>query len=373
MNKSPLRFLLGLFAFCALLFLACDDDDQPVCMDCDDKVIEGEYNPTAYELEFPSHLGTPVIPADNPMTEEGIMLGRMLFYDPILSADSTMSCVNCHFQDMSFTDGLAKSVGIQGIETPRSAMALTNLVFMDRDFFWDGRANSLEDQAFLPIEAHDELNDTWDNVEEKLRRHNDYPTRFRAAFGIERTSEITRELAVKAIAQFERTLISGNSKYDDVVWRNEGRFTEEEQFGMELFEVETAIDFEHPGCTHCHSGVNFTNNAFENNGLDDPGSYENFPDKGRGAVTGVLFDNGKFRVPSLRNIALTAPYMHDGRFATLEEVLDHYASGGHGEEFSNTNIRPFALTEEEKAALIAYMNTFTDSTFLNNPAFANPF
>ena len=366
------RALFILFALCGIFLLACEDDDQPVCDDCEDELIDGEYNPTPYTLEFPNHLGQPILPADNPLTEEGILLGRMLFYDPILSADSTMSCISCHLQELAFTDGKAKSVGIQGIETPRSSMALINLVFVDSVFFWDGRSFTLEDQALLPIEAHDELNDSWENVENKLRRHNDYPQHFRAAFGIERKSEITSDLAVKAIAQFERTLISGNSKFDQV-YLNEDRFTEEELFGEELFEVETAITLEHPGCTHCHSGVHFTNNAFENNGLDNPGSYEGFVDKGRGAVTGVLFDNGKFRVPTLRNIALTAPYMHDGRFATLDEVLEHYASGGHGAEFSNVNIRPFNLTEEEKQALIAYMNTFTDTTFLNNPAFKSPF
>ncbi len=374
MTFSAYRCLLVLFGFTSLLVLACEDDDDPGCIDCGVEVIEGEYNPTPYTLVFPDHLGVPIIPADNPLTEEGVLLGRMLFYDPILSADSSMSCVNCHFPQRAFTDGLTKSVGIQGIETSRNAMALVNLVFLDSVFFWDGAAFTLEDQALLPIEAHDELNDNWENVEDKLRKHPDYPQRFRAAFGIDVKSEITSDLAVKAIAQFERTLISGNSKYDQVVWRNEGRFTEEELFGEQLFKVETAITLEHPGCTHCHNGENFTNSQFMNNGLDDPGgSYEGFVDKGRGGVTGVIFDNGKFRVPTLRNIALTAPYMHDGRFATLGEVLDHYASGGHGAEFSDVNIRPFELTDEEKQALLAYLNTLTDTTFTNNPAFQNPF
>lgn len=372
MAQLSFRTFFLIFSLSSVLLIACDDDEQPSCDNCTDELIAGDYNPTPHELVYPDHLGQAIIPADNPLTEEGILLGRMLFYDPILSADSTQSCFSCHFQEMAFTDGKAKSVGIQGIETPRSSMALINLVFIDSVFFWDGRSFTLEDQALLPVEAHDELNDSWENVEDKLRRHADYPQLFREAFGIERKSQINRDLAVKAIAQFERTLISGNSKFDQV-YLNEERFTEEELFGEELFQVETAVTLEHPGCTHCHSGVHFTNSAFENNGLDDPGSYEGFTDKGRGGVTGVLFDNGKFRVPTLRNIALTAPYMHDGRFATLEEVLEHYASGGHGAEFSNTNIRPFTLTEEEKQALIAYMNTFTDTTFLNNPAFKSPF
>lgn len=360
------------FAVLSLLLIGCKDD-PPICDNCQDEAITGPYNPQAAIITAPAYLGTPIIPADNPLTEEGIFLGRTLFFDPILSADSTMACAGCHFQNLNFTDGLAKSVGIQGIQTKRSSMALTNLVFLRRDFFWDGAAESLEAQALLPIEAHDELNDSWENVEAKLQRHPDYPRLFRAAFGIDKKSEMTRELTVKAIAQFERILVSYNSKFDQVVWRNEGEFTEEEQLGKELFEVETAITIGHPGCTHCHSGPNFSDNNFHNNGLDDVPNLNAFNDKGRGAVTGIIYDNGKFRTPSLRNIALSAPYMHDGRFQTLEEVLDHYAAGGHGVENENVNIRPFDLSPEEKRALIAFLHTLTDTTFSQNPAFGRPF
>lgn len=375
MNHTFKFFFLGTLIACFTFFACCDDDEMPSCENCPDELITGPSTPTAHELEFPSFLGQPNIPTDNPLTEEGILLGRMLFFDPILSADSTQSCFSCHFPEQSFTDGLDKSVGILGIPTQRSSMSLANLVFMEKDFFWDGRAASLEDQAFLPVEAHDELNDNWENVELKLRRHNDYPALFRAAFGIDRTSEITRDLAVKALAQFERTLISGNSKYDRVVWFNDlsQEFTEEEQLGLELFEVETAITLEHPGCTHCHSGPNFTDNKFHNNGLDNVASLADFPDLGRGAINGVIFDNGTFRTPSLRNIALTGPYMHDGRFETLEQVLDNYAQGGHGVENEDPNIRPFDLTEEERQALIAFLHTLTDTSFINNPSFQNPF
>jgi cytochrome c peroxidase len=315
----------------------------------------------------------PVIPDDNPLTEQGVKLGRMLFFDPIFSVDSSMSCSSCHLPEKGFTDGLAKSIGVLGIPTLRSSMALVNLTLLDGDLFWDGRSNSLEEQALLPIEAHDEFNDTWENVEVKLQRHANYPRLFREAFGIEFPSEISRDLAVKAIAQFERTLVSSNSKFDQVVWRNEGEFTEEEEFGFELFNVETSQTFGHPGCTHCHSGPNFTDNKFHNNGLDNVSSFTDFADLGRGGVNNVMFDNGKFRTPSLRNIALTAPYMHDGRFETLEDVLEHYASGGHGFENENSNIRPFDLSEEEKQALLAFLHTLTDTSFTNNPAFQSPF
>lgn len=370
------RHLLFLSALLAgFTFLACEDDDLSSCVDCEDELIDGTYDPQPYTLDIPAFLGSPIIPIDNPLTEEGIMLGRMLFFDPILSADSSMSCFSCHLPERAFTDGLAKSVGIQGIATRRSSMSLVNLALLEDDLFWDGSSASLEDQALLPIEAHDELNDSWENVEEKLRRHSDYPRLFRAAFGIEYTSEITRELATKSLAQFQRTIISANSKYDQVVWLNDlsQEFTEEEQLGLELFEVETAITLEHPGCTHCHSGPNLTDNKFHNNGLDDVATLNDFTDLGRGGISGVPFENGTFRTPTLRNIALTAPYMHDGRFNTLEEVLDHYAQGGHGVENENSNIRPFALSEEEKQALIAFLHTLTDTISLNKPALQNPF
>ncbi|PSR11140.1 MAG: cytochrome C peroxidase [Bacteroidetes bacterium] len=362
----------GLF-LTTLLLVACGGDDPTTCTNCADERIAGPYNPTTANLDWPGFLGMPIIPNNTPLTTEGIQLGRLLFYDPILSADSTMACASCHLQSKAFTDGLAKSVGVLGIATQRSSMSLVNLTLLRKDLFWDGHVNTLEEQALLPIEAHDELNDTWDNVEAKLRRHASYPQRFRAAFGIELKSEITRELAVQAIAQFERTLISGNSKFDQVVWANNGEFTEEEQLGKELFEVETAITLGHPGCTHCHSGPNFTDNLFHNNGLDDVASLNDFPDLGRGGVNNVIFDNGKFRTPSLRNVELTAPYMHDGRFATLEQVLDNYAAGGHGVENEDTNIRPFNLTPAERLALIAFLRTLTDTSFINNPSLSNPF
>lgn len=367
-----IKFLLFVLLSTSIFWSSCKKEPT-TCDQCTDDIITGEYNPTSYELQFPDYLPDAIIPDDNPMTEQGVSLGRMLFYDPILSSDSTMSCFSCHLIEQAFTDGLGLSIGVQGIETARSSMPLINLVFMSKDFFWDGRSASLEDQALAPVEAHDELNEEWENVEIKLRNHPDYPSLFRAAFGIDRKSDITRDLATKAIAQFERTLISSDSKYDRVVWENEGEFTEQEEEGYELFKVETAITIGHPGCTHCHNGPLTTNNSFQNNGLDDVDSLEDFIDKGRGDVLNSVLDNGKFRVPTLRNIALTAPYMHDGRFQTLDEVLDHYAAGGHGVENENVNIQPFDLSEEEKQALISFLHTFTDTSFTKNPNFKNPF
>jgi cytochrome c peroxidase len=301
-----------------------------------------------------------------------VELGRMLFYDPIISADSSMSCGSCHAPNLGFADGLAFSVGVEGRQTSRSSMPLFNLVYNPNGFFWDGRSPSLEEQALHPIMDEVELNEDWDNVVRKFRDHPDYPRRFRRAFGIERKSEITKELAVKAIAQFERTLVSYNSRFDQVVNRNEGWFTDSEQRGKDLFYVEIdALD--HPGCSHCHGGVNFTDFSFRNNGIDSVATLNDFSDKGLGAFTGRVYDNGRFKVPSLRNIALTAPYMHDGRFETLEEVLDHYRTGGHGVENEDPNILPFTLSESQKQDMISFLRTLTDTTFIRNPEFTNPF
>ncbi|MEO0339756.1 MAG: cytochrome c peroxidase [Bacteroidota bacterium] len=359
------------------MLLACEKEPTTPnenCSSCPDPaLIQGEYAPTDYEFDIPDFMPRPIVPEDNPMTVEGVELGKMLFFDPILSRDSSQSCMSCHLPEKSFTDGLAVSTGIDGITGTRSAMALVNLAYHNRGFFWDGRVNSLEDQAILPIEDHTELADTWDNVEQKLRRHNAYPEKFRAAFGIEKKSEITRDLAVKAIAQFERTLISANSRYDQVIWGRDGFPTDSEQRGIALFFIEDNQNVSHPGCSHCHFNPLFTDNTFKNNGLDMVEELDQFEDLGRGQVNRNIYDNGKFKVPTLRNIALTAPYMHDGRFATLEEVLDQYATGGHGVINEDPNIRSFQLTDQDKEDLVAFLNMLTDTSFVNNPAFQSPF
>ena len=376
MKITALPYLFIVLA--VTLFSACQDDDNgdPACDNCpQEDLIVADYNPTAYSFDYlPDHFPNPLLPPDNPMTEEAIALGRMLFYDPILSRDSTISCGSCHFQELSFSDGAAVSEGIDGLLGVRSSMPLINLAFNPRGFFWDGRSATLEEQALVPIEDHREMDESWDVVEEKLRNHPDYPVRFREAFGIEYPSEINRDLAVKAIAQFERTMVSYKSRFDQVVWAQQGWPTEAEQMGRDLFFVEQALPTqEHPGCSHCHGSALFTENNFFNNGISAVEDLEGFPDKGFGEVTGNIFDNGKFRAPTLRNIALTAPYMHDGRFATLEEVLDSYAEGGHGIANEDPNIQPFSLNEEEKQAMIAFLEMLTDTSFINNPAFSNPF
>lgn len=369
------KYIIFLFAAIFLFIAACGNQD-PGGDDCENCPVEekitGDYNPTAYKLEVPSWMSKPIIPADNTLTVEGVALGRRLFYDPILSLNGQMSCSTCHQQEKAFTDGTAFSLGVRGLPGKRSAMSLANLAFNANGFFWDGRAASLEDQALIPVEDHLEMNEDWANVEKKLQKHPEYPALFRKAFGIERKTELTKELVVKALAQFERTLISANSRFDRILQLNDGFLEDEEERGRRLFFFEPG-DIMHPGCSHCHFNPFYTDNNYQNNGLDSVTNLEAFKDLGRGMVTKNRFDNGKFRVPTLRNIELTAPYMHDGRFKTLEEVLENYSKGGHKVENESANIAPFPLTEQNKRDLISFLKTLTDTSFVHNPAFSNPF
>lgn len=309
------------------------------------------------------------------MTKDGVALGRMLFYDPILSADSTMSCSSFHLPEHGFTDNLAVSIGVAEEAGSRSSMSLTNAAYLTNGLFWDGRRNTLEGQALDPVTDPLELLDDWDNVEKKLRRHADYPAQFRKAFGIESKLEITRELATQALAQFERILISGNSKFDK--HRKGELFLDDSELnGMIMFfdsGQQLGIDLPDAECAHCHNEPLLTNNDYFNNGLDVAEVPEDFVDPGRGEVTSKVSDYGRFRAPTLRNIALTAPYMHDGRFETLEEVIEHYNSGGHPSYNKDPLIRPLNLTEEQKQDLLNFLKALTDEEFINNPEYKNPF
>lgn len=371
------QFITFIALASCVLFACCNDDEMPTTGTGD--LTDIPYTPVSYNLVVPCNFPEMNIPADNPLTVDGVELGRFLFYDPILSADSTMACAACHAPNGSFTDNLAVSKGVDGLAGRRSSMSLLNVGYFYTGLFWDGSVSTLEEQALLPVEDPIELHNTWPNVITKFQNHDFYPEMFRKAFGISSTNEISKELAAKAIAQFERTLVSsGQSKYDRSQNCVEPAIflSAQERAGAELFSFE---ENDHPGCTHCHKTFNalFTDNRFLNNGIDNVGTavedLNNFPDKGFGEVTGNIFDNGKFRVPSLRNIAVTAPYMHDGRFETLEEVLDHYSSGGFDSANTDANIAPFSLSADEKAALISFLNTLTDTAFMNNPAHQNPF
>ena len=367
-----IQFLLPLFV---VLFVAasCEDENPPIDVPEGIDLSELPYEPETYEIELPENYRVIEIPADNPMTVAGVDLGRHLFYDPKLSSDGTMSCASCHLPSASFTNNLAVSTGVQGNSGTRSSMPLIDMVYAKNGLFWDGRASTLEAQALEPVEDPIELFEDWDNVENKLRQDAAYRTRFRAAFGINNSSEIDRTLATRAIAQFERALItSGGSNYDRRVNGQGYFFSDSELRGFQLF-FDEPNDLPDAECGHCHAPPLFTTHEYFNNGIENVASLSDFPDKGRGEVTGLLFDNGKFRVPTLRNVELTAPYMHDGRFETLEEVLDHYNSGGHYADNLDPNIRPLGLSEQNKQDLIAFMKSLTDTTLINDPRFTNPF
>lgn len=320
------------------------------------------YRPTPYALEEPREFVRMAIPEDNPLTEEGIELGRRLFFDPILSVDSSISCASCHLPALAFTDGKPLSAGVSGRTGKRNSPSLANVGYYYKGLFWDGRVATLEEQSLHPVEDSAEMANTWAEAERRLQLHPSYPALFRRAFGIRRLSDIDRVLAGKALAQFQRSLLSTESKFDRKM-RGETRFTAQEQRGWTIF-FDASLDVPHSECGHCHADPLFTTLEFANNGLDAVTNLENFPDRGRGAVSGNRYENGTFRIPTLRNIALTAPYMHDGRFATLEEVIDHYAGGGHYAENLNPNVMPLKLSAQDKADLIAFLHTLTDDAFV---------
>lgn len=336
---------------------------------CSDK-SEESYVPTPSPLSIPKlfedNILAPVIPAGNPQTKEGIALGKKLFFDPILSFDNTQACADCHAPENAFTDSTQFSAGVDGTLGNRNSMPLFNLAWnYDEKFFWDGNTFSLEHQAFVPVSDPTEMKNTWVEVEQKLQMHSEYPNLFEQAFG---TSKIDSSLVTKTIAQFERTLISSNSKFDKYLL-GEIEITPQEQNGFNVFMDEAKGD-----CFHCHGSAKnplWTDNIFHNNGLD-----ENFTDLGLGLVTGDPADNGKFKSPSLRNLAFTGPYMHDGRFATLDAVINHYSEGLK----NSTTIDPLmkkvaqggvGLTNQDKADLKTFLLTLSDYEFINNSAFNN--
>ena len=359
-----MNFKLGIGYCIMLLLFSC----HPKKQEQDWTTIP--FRPQPYEVPKPSQFVKMHIPEDNPCTKEGIALGRRLFYDPLLSKDQSISCASCHQQALSFTDGNARSEGIANRIGKRSVPSLINVGFYYTSLFWDGRVQSLEDQVLRSVEDSLELHNSWDLVENTLRKHPEYPRYFRQAFGINTKEEIDRHLVAKAIAQFERTLVSHNSKYDQVQ-RGEAEFTKKEKRGWSIF-FDASAELPDSECGHCHIDPLFTDLDFSNNGLEEVQNLDDFQDKGRGAVSGRYYDNGKFRTPTLRNIELTAPYMHDGRFNSLEEVIDHYIKGGHYSENASPNVRELALEASHIDDLIAFLKTLTDPTVLQEEAFSDP-
>ena len=352
------------------ILLACNE--SMITPPDDGDLTSITYAPTSFSFDLPDHFPQMPIPPDNLMTEEGISLGRHLFYDTILSGDSTMSCATCHLQEGNFTDNLQNSVGIDGIAGRRSSMSLLNIGFNTNGFFWDGRAMTLEAQALHPVEDPIELHAEWREVVVRLRRHTDYPSMFRKAFGIENKAQITKELAAKALAQFERSIVSsGRSKYDLVVEGAEV-FTDEELVGHNIFfDVDPDIT-RHAECGHCHNAPLFTTNEFINNGIDNVDT-DPLKDLGKEEVTGLTFDRGVFRIPTLRNISSSGPFMHDGRFLTLDETIDHYITGGSPSRNLSPILHPLTMSSENRAALIAFIKTLEDPEVLSESKYSSPF
>ncbi len=380
---------------------------------------------TPYRFTMSAVFPMPDLPRDNPLIEERVALGEKLFHEPKLSRDNTVSCASCHNQRAAFTDPRRYSVGVRQQLGTRNAMPLFNLAWRN-SFFWDGRAPSLRAQALMPIQDHTEMDESLTNVVAKLsaparralpltpalspaERENGiqspdketraelprradflplpegegrgegkrdmnpsgrassatapgYPTRFTAAFGL---PEITPEKIGLALETFVLTLTSFDSKFDRA-FRGETQLTDTEKRGFELFmtEYDPRRDQYGADCFHCHGGALFQSQTFANNGLD-----ATFTDRGRAKITGKISDEGKFSTPSLRNIALTAPYMHDGRFTTLEEVVTHYSSGVQRSATLDPNLAKHPdgglhLSAEDQRALVAFLKTLTDEKFL---------
>lgn len=285
------------------------------------------------------------VPADNPLTREKVALGRKLFLDPILSADRSISCASCHDPERSFTDERPKAVGVFDQVGPRRVPKLLNRGY-GRSFFWDGRIPNLEEQVLQPVINSLEMDLEISKAVARLAADPSYPTEFREAFGRDPNAD---DLA-RALASYVRTILSGDSRYDRFVAGAAEALDDKERLGLEVFRGKG-------NCVTCHLGPNLTDERFHNTGV----GYKDgrFADDGRFAVSGRESDRGAFKTPTLRNVAQTAPYMHDGSLATLEDVIDDYDSGGTQNPYLDREIRKLGLTDAEKAALAAFMKTLT--------------
>lgn len=321
-----------------LLVVACQHDDSQ-----------------GFVLEKPAHFPDFQSPLGNELTAERVALGKKLFYEKAISIDSSISCESCHLQHLAFSDGKEKSVGVENRVGARNAPALINLAY-DEFFFRDGGVSSLETQAMSPILNVNEMAHGIHEAADRLAQDDSYQQLAQAAYG----REMSAYVVVRALAAFQRTLISGNSRFDTYFYEDEESiFSESEKNGKAIF-------FGKGNCSNCHQGFNLTNFGFENNGL-----YEVYEDKGRSRITLLIEDEGKFKVPTLRNVEQTDPYMHDGSLATLEAVVEHYNNGGKNHINQSEFVKPLGLTEQEKVDLVNFLKTLTDDEFLNNPKFKN--
>ena len=345
---------IGLYISLILLIIGCRKDPIPQ--------YPGD---PVYEFTPPEGFSYPYIPSDNQFTFYGVELGKKLFYDELLSGDNTMACASCHFPQNAFSDTTAFSTGIDGLDGPRNSMPLFNLAWVGSGFFWDGRAATLEEQVLMPVQDPIEMHESWTNAISEISSISEYQDMFDKAFG---TPGVDSVRAAKALAQFLRTLVSGNSPFDQFLNSNKdpsvlGSDWQDIVEGYELFKDNNKGD-----CIHCHTDPaadrNVTDYSFRNNGLDmvpaDPGA-----------------GNGTFKVPSLRNLSYTAPYMHDGRFNSLDEVLDHYVYNVQASphldpslyqvDSSTTSAPGVQLSPIEVLKVKKFLLSLNDPSFLTNP------
>ena len=296
-------------------------------------------------LSVPEGFDPIPVPAHNPLTRDKILLGQQLFFDPLLSMDSTVSCATCHQPNTFFADAEQISQGVGGRFGMRNTPSLINIAYHQL-FFWDGGSITLEHQVFGPLQNPDEMGLDLASVLQRLASIPIYEEAFENIYG---EPPSLRGLT-QALGAYQRTLLSGGSRYDRYKAGDVMALTPAEKRGHHLFEGKA-------GCIHCHSGFLLTNLMFKNNGL-----FITQEDSGRVRVTGLGEDYGKFKVPSLRNVAQTAPYMHDGRMATISDVIDHYNKGGNGVRGQSSLIQPLNLEEDEEADLITFLSSLTDTT-----------
>ncbi len=305
-------------------------------------------------LVVPAGFPSPEFPGGNELTAARWALGKKLFYDSVLSRDSSISCASCHNAAHAFSDTVTFSPGVDGLPGTRNAPTLANIAYHPY-YTREGGVPTLEMQILVPIQEHNEFDFNILLIAERLARDTAYARMAREAY--DRTPDAF--VITRSIACFERTLISGESRFDQ--FASQGKTTAlnaAEKRGMDLFLSDKT------NCAQCHKGFNFTNYTFENNGL-----YTDYPDPGRFRLTELESDRARFKVPTLRNVALTAPYMHDGSLLTLESVVDHYNSGGQPHPNKSILIHPLGLTASEKADLVAFLRSLTDEQFANNPKF----
>ncbi len=377
--RASLILLIGLVA----LTYSCSNPDQD--LEGINGDISGMLNlpqePYNYaNPDLPSHFLTNNIegidntPNNNQVTDAGATLGRVLFYDTRLSGNNTVSCASCHDQALGFSDNEVLSLGFEGGETARNSMGLANSRYYNNGrFFWDERANTLEIQTLLPIQDEVEMGLTLDELVSKIQAEDFYQPLFTEAFG---DASVSNSRISLALSQFVRSMVSFESRYDEGLASVNGNnnadflnFSELENLGKDLFFSGRTQ------CSNCHETATFSGDQARNNGLDLISI-----DLGLGGVTGNPRDNGKFKVNSLRNILLTAPYMHDGRFETLEQVVEFYDRGIQNNQnldnrlrTNNGNVRRMNLNPQERQALVAFLRTLTDENFINDVKFSNPF